>query len=180
MLTQWNEEFLTQFHCKYQLVNRSIIEDYCFPVDASLSTTFFGRCCIYLAFCGCVVLCQFVLSYFDRPMFRMSTLMHVCLPAHRAPIVSFCPGGESPQVWERPTKPARKRKRDGDGGGESVRARHILAKHNKSRNPKSWRQDGPITRSLDEAVKIIEGHRAAIVAGEKSFEEIARTESDCR
>eukprot|EP00035_Acanthoeca_spectabilis_P024136 m.452493 g.452493 ORF g.452493 m.452493 type:complete len:165 (-) comp20339_c0_seq1:74-568(-) len=80
-------------------------------------------------------------------------------------------------VWERPTEPAHKRRRTKDEGN-TVTASHILAKHAGSRRPASWRQD-PITRTLEEATEIIKAHRAAIVAGEKDFAEIAKTESDC-
>ncbi|KXS19353.1 rotamase-domain-containing protein [Gonapodya prolifera JEL478] len=60
---------------------------------------------------------------------------------------------------------------------KSVRASHLLVKHEGSRRPSSWRQE-KITRSKEEADHIIRGYRARIVAGE-SFEAIAKTESDC-
>mmetsp|Transcript_8087 Transcript_8087/g.20704 ORF Transcript_8087/g.20704 Transcript_8087/m.20704 type:complete len:179 (-) Transcript_8087:233-769(-) len=84
-------------------------------------------------------------------------------------------------IWERPTRKARgeKRKRAAEGSSaEEVQASHILAKHAGSRRPSSWRQE-VITRSLEEAVAIIQKHRADVVAGTKTFEEIAKTESDC-
>merc|ERR1712098_625046 len=74
--------------------------------------------------------------------------------------------------WERPTAPAQ------PAASEEVKCSHILCKHKDSRRPASWRQD-PITRSKDEAISIIEGHRARIAAGEVKFADVARTESDC-
>ena len=49
--------------------------------------------------------------------------------------------------WEKPT----------DDDVKSVRASHLLVKHNQSRRPASWRQD-KITRSKDEAYEIIAGN----------------------
>ncbi|KAI6656840.1 Peptidyl-prolyl cis-trans isomerase NIMA-interacting 1-like [Oopsacas minuta] len=66
--------------------------------------------------------------------------------------------------WERP-KP------------DNVRASHILAKHNKSRRPSSWKQ-ATITRSKAEALKMIKEFRERIVNGE-DFAMIAKLESDC-
>ena len=66
--------------------------------------------------------------------------------------------------WERPK-------------AEKVRASHILAKHNKSRRPSSWKEAN-ITRSKAEANKIIKEFRERIVNGE-DFEMIAKLESDC-
>jgi len=60
----------------------------------------------------------------------------------------------------------------------SVRCSHILVKHKGSRNPSSWKQS-TITRSKEEAIKMIKGFREQILSEEKSFEEIARVESDC-
>ncbi|XP_066928141.1 peptidyl-prolyl cis-trans isomerase NIMA-interacting 1-like [Clytia hemisphaerica] len=70
--------------------------------------------------------------------------------------------------WEKPT----------DDDVKSVRASHLLVKHNESRRPASWRQD-KITRSKDEAYEIIAGYRKRITSGEISLEDLAQTESDC-
>ena len=72
--------------------------------------------------------------------------------------------------WEVPTEPAR--------AEETVQASHILCKHTKSRRPASWRED-PITRTKEEALARLAEFRRQIVEGEKKFEEIAKTESDC-
>ena len=61
--------------------------------------------------------------------------------------------------------------------GEKVRASHILAKHNRSRRPSSWKEAN-ITRSKGEAMKMIQEFRERIVNGE-DFEMIAKLESDC-
>mmetsp|Transcript_34391 Transcript_34391/g.55636 ORF Transcript_34391/g.55636 Transcript_34391/m.55636 type:complete len:113 (-) Transcript_34391:798-1136(-) len=59
-----------------------------------------------------------------------------------------------------------------------VQAAHILVKHSGSRRPSSWREEH-ITRSKDEAISILKEYRKKIVSGEKRFEDIAKTESDC-
>ncbi|TXT07433.1 hypothetical protein VHUM_03153 [Vanrija humicola] len=64
-----------------------------------------------------------------------------------------------------------------------VRASHILAKHSGSRRPSSWKQAN-VTRSLDDARSIIEGHIAHLgpLSPEQraaEFARIASTESDC-
>ncbi|KAK4532627.1 hypothetical protein CCYA_CCYA13G3484 [Cyanidiococcus yangmingshanensis] len=62
---------------------------------------------------------------------------------------------------------------------DQVRARHILIKHRDVRNPVSKRTGEPIRRSREVARDHIEHLRQRILNGEASFEEIARTESDC-
>ncbi|CAN8097330.1 unnamed protein product [Discula destructiva] len=59
-----------------------------------------------------------------------------------------------------------------------IRAAHLLVKHNESRRPSSWKE-AEITRSKDEARKIIEGHQERIKSGEITLGELATTESDC-
>merc|ERR1712105_291348 len=73
--------------------------------------------------------------------------------------------------YERPSGPA-------GGDGSQVHCRHLLVKHSGSRRPSSWREE-KITRSEAEAVQILKGHLARIKSGEISFEDLARTESDC-
>uniref|UniRef100_A0A7S4CY75 peptidylprolyl isomerase n=1 Tax=Eutreptiella gymnastica TaxID=73025 RepID=A0A7S4CY75_9EUGL len=67
-------------------------------------------------------------------------------------------------------------------GGGSVsngcRARQILVKHKDSKVPSSWRED-PITRTKAEAVALLRQYRGEIIAGTKTFEEIASNFSDC-
>lgn len=72
--------------------------------------------------------------------------------------------------------------------GDKIRAAHLLVKHRDSRRPASWREPN-ITRSKEEARKLIEGYEAQIQAYEgtaqdngaepKSLSELATTESDC-
>ena len=59
-----------------------------------------------------------------------------------------------------------------------IRAAHLLVKHNESRRPSSWREE-KITRSKDEARKILEGHEKRIKGGEIGLRELATSESDC-
>jgi peptidyl-prolyl cis-trans isomerase NIMA-interacting 1 len=56
--------------------------------------------------------------------------------------------------WDTPTEPAEP---PASGGGpEKVQCSHLLAKHNKSRRPSSWREER-ITRTEDEALELISG-----------------------
>ncbi|EGD82003.1 peptidylprolyl cis/trans isomerase [Salpingoeca rosetta] len=71
--------------------------------------------------------------------------------------------------WERP-EPEQEKK--------TVTASHILCKHRDSRRPSSWREQN-ITRTKEEAIDIIKKHRQDIVDGKVTFEDVARTESDC-
>ncbi|OZJ04606.1 Peptidyl-prolyl cis-trans isomerase pin1 [Bifiguratus adelaidae] len=65
-----------------------------------------------------------------------------------------------------------------DGNEERIRASHLLVKHNESRRPSSWKED-KITRSKDEALKIIQGYEKQIQSGESTLSTLATTESDC-
>jgi NIMA-interacting peptidyl-prolyl cis-trans isomerase 1 len=63
----------------------------------------------------------------------------------------------------------------------SVRASHLLVKHEGSRRPASWKSD-KITRSKAEAIATLKEHRAAIAASDDipaAFAKLASTESDC-
>ncbi|VDH99544.1 peptidyl-prolyl cis-trans isomerase NIMA-interacting 1 [Mytilus galloprovincialis] len=70
-----------------------------------------------------------------------------------------------------PTAPAKQQ-------SATVQASHLLVKHKDSRRPSSWREEN-ITRSKEEAIKILEGYREQIVSGEKQFAELASQFSDC-
>jgi len=61
---------------------------------------------------------------------------------------------------------------------EEVRASHILVKHIQSRKPSSWKEPN-ITRTKEEAMEIIKGYQTILKNKEKTFEELASTESDC-
>ena len=58
-------------------------------------------------------------------------------------------------------------------------AAHVLVKHVGSRKPKSWRQTTGVTRTREEARRIIEGYERRINGGEIKLWELATTESDC-
>ncbi|XP_060575451.1 uncharacterized protein LOC132732945 isoform X2 [Ruditapes philippinarum] len=73
--------------------------------------------------------------------------------------------------WEPPSGPAKKNM-------SKVQCSHLLVKHKDSRRPSSWREE-TITRSKQDAIKILEGYRDQIVRGEKSFEDLASQFSDC-
>jgi len=77
--------------------------------------------------------------------------------------------------WDVPTKPAEP---VSPSGPKHVTASHLLVKHSGSRRPSSWREEN-ITRNQDEALELLEGYRAQIVSGEKSFGELAAAYSDC-
>lgn len=51
--------------------------------------------------------------------------------------------------WDMPTAPAKQQ-------SATVQASHLLVKHKDSRRPSSWREEN-ITRSKEEAIKILEG-----------------------
>ncbi|XP_077986562.1 peptidyl-prolyl cis-trans isomerase NIMA-interacting 1-like [Glandiceps talaboti] len=70
--------------------------------------------------------------------------------------------------WEKPTPPS----------SDTVRASHLLVKHRQSRRPSSWKEEN-ITRSKEEALEILKGHRQAIATGQVDFSQLASTESDC-
>ena len=57
--------------------------------------------------------------------------------------------------WDTPTEPA-KPAGGGGGGPDRVQCSHLLVKHSGSRRPSSWREEN-ITRSKDEAIKLLEG-----------------------
>ena len=59
-----------------------------------------------------------------------------------------------------------------------IRAAHLLVKHRESRRPSSWRE-AEITRSKDEAARIIREHEQRIKSGAVALGELALTESDC-
>jgi hypothetical protein len=64
-----------------------------------------------------------------------------------------------------------------------MQASHLLVKHAKSRNPKSWKED-PVTRSPEEALRMIESFREQLMVGDpatlpRRFADLARTESHC-
>ncbi|XP_064616084.1 peptidyl-prolyl cis-trans isomerase NIMA-interacting 1-like [Liolophura sinensis] len=73
--------------------------------------------------------------------------------------------------WETPTEPA-------NPDMSSVQCSHLLVKHRESRRPSSWREEN-ITRSKEEALEILNGYRAKIVAGEATLPELAKQFSDC-
>eukprot|EP01111_Echinosteliopsis_oligospora_P007096 TRINITY_DN2170_c0_g1_i1.p1 TRINITY_DN2170_c0_g1~~TRINITY_DN2170_c0_g1_i1.p1 ORF type:complete len:252 (-),score=50.63 TRINITY_DN2170_c0_g1_i1:47-754(-) len=59
-----------------------------------------------------------------------------------------------------------------------VRCRHLLVKHRDSRRPSSWKSE-KITRTKEEAIDMVTQYRQRITSGQISFEDLARTESDC-
>ncbi|EGD80825.1 peptidyl-prolyl cis-trans isomerase pin1 [Salpingoeca rosetta] len=62
------------------------------------------------------------------------------------------------------------------------RAMHILVKHEESRRCSSWKDEEGKTirsRTKEQADDMLREFKRQIEAGEKSFEDIARVESDC-
>ncbi|XP_018013546.1 putative peptidyl-prolyl cis-trans isomerase dodo [Hyalella azteca] len=79
--------------------------------------------------------------------------------------------------WDVPTEPA-KAASNNKGGPEKVQCSHLLVKHAGSRRPSSWKSE-EITRSKEEAIKMVQEFRDQISSGKASFAELASTESDC-
>ncbi|CAG8752935.1 1728_t:CDS:2, partial [Ambispora leptoticha] len=61
---------------------------------------------------------------------------------------------------------------------QQIRASHLLVKHKESRRPSSWKEPN-ITRTKEEALKLIEGYRQRIISGETTLDDLAKIESDC-
>jgi len=59
-----------------------------------------------------------------------------------------------------------------------IRASHILVKHKDSRRPASWKE-ATITRSKEEAIKILRGYQSQIDGSHEKFAELAKVHSDC-
>ncbi|RWS28207.1 peptidyl-prolyl cis-trans isomerase NIMA-interacting 1-like protein [Leptotrombidium deliense] len=74
--------------------------------------------------------------------------------------------------WERPVNEANPK------DNEKIRCSHLLVKHKESRRPSSWREE-TITRSKEDARKLIAQYRDQIVSGETTIEELAESYSDC-
>eukprot|EP01147_Barroeca_monosierra_P002222 gene2222-5233_t len=63
-----------------------------------------------------------------------------------------------------------------------ILAQHILVKHEESRRCSSWKdEEGKSirTRTKQQAAQMLQDFKKQIESGSKSFEEIARVESDC-
>nr|QGQ62234.1 peptidyl-prolyl cis-trans isomerase [Demodex brevis] len=74
--------------------------------------------------------------------------------------------------WDRPTNEASSK------DNEKIRCSHLLVKHKDSRRPSSWREDS-ITRSKEDARKLVEDYRDQIVSKKATIEELASKYSDC-
>ena len=77
--------------------------------------------------------------------------------------------------WDRPHCAAQKMP-------ARVQVLHLLVKHNKSRNPKSWKNPEGITITKDQALMKLDGLRQKIKESndiQKAFEMLASQESDC-
>lgn len=61
----------------------------------------------------------------------------------------------------------------------TVRATHLLVKHNQSRRPRSWKSPSGITRTRDDAIKLIKQYREQVLSQGISLGDLAETESDC-
>ncbi|XP_064538644.1 putative peptidyl-prolyl cis-trans isomerase dodo [Drosophila montana] len=82
--------------------------------------------------------------------------------------------------WDQPTEPAKKAggNASSSDGPNEVQCLHLLVKHKGSRRPSSWREEN-ITRTKEEAQMLLEIYRNKIVNSEATFEELARSYSDC-
>ncbi|EDW29758.1 GL14862 [Drosophila persimilis] len=80
--------------------------------------------------------------------------------------------------WDQPTEIAKKSGSNAADGPAEVQCLHLLVKHKGSRRPSSWREQH-ITRTKEEAQLLLEVYRNKIVQQETTFEELARSYSDC-
>jgi peptidyl-prolyl cis-trans isomerase NIMA-interacting 1 len=89
----------------------------------------------------------------------------------------------SDSVWEKPVgieiTPLA-----AEPGGGTIRASHLLVKHNESRNPSSWKEvvlfhQATITRTKEEAMELILDYRQKLESKEVDFVTLASTHSDC-
>ncbi|BFG01081.1 putative peptidyl-prolyl cis-trans isomerase dodo [Drosophila madeirensis] len=80
--------------------------------------------------------------------------------------------------WDQPTEIAKKSGSSAADGPAEVQCLHLLVKHKGSRRPSSWREQH-ITRTKEEAQLLLEVYRNKIVQQETTFEELARSYSDC-
>lgn len=74
--------------------------------------------------------------------------------------------------------PAGRQITPGEVNGGKIRASHLLVKHRDSRRPSSWRE-AEITRSKEEALRILGGYQQRIESGETTLSDLAASESDC-
>ncbi|XP_076455314.1 putative peptidyl-prolyl cis-trans isomerase dodo [Babylonia areolata] len=74
--------------------------------------------------------------------------------------------------WDPPTEPAKR------SSMEKVQCSHLLVKHNKSRRPANWKGE-TISRTKEEAIKLLEGYRQDIESQQATFGELASKHSDC-
>uniref|UniRef100_A0A336MHP2 Peptidyl-prolyl cis-trans isomerase n=1 Tax=Culicoides sonorensis TaxID=179676 RepID=A0A336MHP2_CULSO len=76
--------------------------------------------------------------------------------------------------WDVPTSPAV------EGSSEKkIQCSHLLVKHKGSRRPASHRQEGPITRTKEEAQKLLDEYREQIDGDPEKFAALAEKYSDC-
>ncbi|XP_046977152.1 putative peptidyl-prolyl cis-trans isomerase dodo [Vanessa cardui] len=81
--------------------------------------------------------------------------------------------------WDKPDGPAPLVDEDDDEVCPvQIQCSHLLVKHAGSRRPSSWREEN-ITRTKEEALEMLKEFRKRIVNKELSFEELAKTYSDC-
>ncbi|RMD44079.1 hypothetical protein DV735_g1069, partial [Chaetothyriales sp. CBS 134920] len=67
---------------------------------------------------------------------------------------------------------------DSAGDEGKIRASHLLVKHRDSRRASSWKEQN-ITRTKEEAIRIIKGYQEQIQSGSTSLGDLAVSESDC-
>jgi len=82
---------------------------------------------------------------------------------------------EAPPPQKKPKVPEKKPERQ----DESAHCSHLLVKHAGSRRPTSWRQQGNITRTKEDAIQLINHYMVQINSGAAKFEDLAKKYSDC-
>jgi len=108
------------------------------------------------------------------------TLYVVHLHGMRKPSSTHDAETKQKEVPHEPPKQMQTKPQDSNAGNKDavVRCSHILVKHKDSRRPTSWKEQ-VVTRTKEEALRMVARMREDILVGHATFAELAKTESHC-
>lgn len=108
------------------------------------------------------------------------TLYVVHLHGARKPSSAYDAESKQEEVPREAPKQVQTKPQDSDAGNKHamVRCSHILVKHKDSRRPSSWKEK-VVTRTKEEALRMVARMREDILVGHATFAELAKTESHC-